>query len=84
MAIMFFCHSLCLAHPASNHQRMCVNNSHAKQKRAQCHLCLRLQLLLDLSSGLDALQYVLTVLVELQLGDDNLRWVDADGDGLAV
>ena len=45
-----------------------------------CHSCLRLGLLLDLSSSLDALQYVLTVLVELQLGDDDLRGVDADGD----
>jgi hypothetical protein len=30
------------------------------------------ELLLDLTAGLDALQNVLTVLVELQLGDDNL------------
>lgn len=45
-------------------------------------LCLRLQLLLDLAAGLDALQYALTVLVELQLGDDDLGWVDTDGDGL--
>jgi len=38
------------------------------------------QLLLDLATGLDALQYALTVLVKLQLGDDDLRWVDADWD----
>lgn len=44
------------------------------------HLSLRLQLLLDLAAGLDALQYALAVLVELQLGDDNFRWVDADGN----
>lgn len=44
---------------------------------------LRLQLLLDLSSCLDALQNVLSVLVELQLRDDNFRWVNADLDGLA-
>lgn len=44
------------------------------------NLCLVLQLLLDLATGLDALQYALTVLVELQLGDDDLGWVDADWD----
>lgn len=33
-----------------------------------CLLCLRL----DLATSLDALQNVLTVLVELQLGDDDL------------
>jgi hypothetical protein len=71
MAIMFFCHSLCLAHPASNPQRFLRKQS-CQTRRAQCNLCLRLQLLLDLSPGLDALQYALTVLVELQLGDDNL------------
>ena len=48
---------------------------------SQTHLCLSLQLLLDLAAGLDALQYVLAVLVELQLGDDDLRGVDTDGDG---
>lgn len=47
------------------------------------HLCLRLQLLLNLATVLDALQNVLTVLVKLQLGDDDLRGVNADGDGLA-
>lgn len=48
-----------------------------------CHLCLRLQFLLDLATSLDAFQNVLAILVELQLGDDDLRGVDADGDGLA-
>lgn len=33
---------------------------------------------LDLSTGLDTLQYALTVLVELQLGDDNLGGVNAN------
>lgn len=47
------------------------------------HLCLRLQLLLDLATILDALQYVLTVLIKLQLGDDDLRRVNADGYRLA-
>ena len=47
------------------------------------HLCLRLQLLLDLTTVLDALQYALTILVELQLRDDNLRGMNAHGDGLA-
>lgn len=47
------------------------------------HLCLCLQLLLDLAAVLDALQYVLTILIELQLGNDDLRRVDTDGDRLA-
>jgi len=47
------------------------------------HLCLRFQLLLDLATVFDALQYALTIFVELQLGDDDLRGVHADGDGLA-
>jgi len=47
------------------------------------YLCLRrLQLLLDLATSLDTLQYVLTVLVELQLRDDDLRGVDTDGNRL--
>jgi hypothetical protein len=46
------------------------------------HLCLSLQLLLDLAASLDAFQYALTVLVQLQLRDDDLRRVNADGDGL--
>ena len=46
------------------------------------HLCLSLQLLFDLPAGLDALQNVLTVLIELQLGDNNVGWVDAEWDGL--
>lgn len=44
---------------------------------------LGLEGLLDLATGLDALQDVLTVLVKLELGDDDLGWVDADWDGLA-
>jgi len=47
------------------------------------HLCLRLQLLLDLATVLNALQNVLAVLIDLQFGDNNLRGVNADGDGLA-
>lgn len=47
------------------------------------NLSLALQLLLDLTAGLDALQDVLTVLVELQLGDDNLGWVNTNWDGLS-
>ncbi len=46
------------------------------------HLFL-LRLGLDLATKLDTLQNVLTVLVELQFGDDDLRWVNAEGDGLA-
>lgn len=44
---------------------------------------LGLGLLLDLTASLDALEDVLTVLVDLKLGDDNLRWVDAKWDGLS-
>lgn len=40
------------------------------------YLCRRL--LCVLPASLDALQNVLTVLVQLQLGDDDLRGVDAD------
>jgi hypothetical protein len=61
-----------------------VRKQSCQTRRAQCNLCFRLQFLLDLATVLDALQYALTVLVELQLGDDDLRWVDTDGDGLAV
>ena len=43
-------------------------------------LCLYPQLLLDLATSLDALQYVLTVLVQFQLRDNDLRWVNTDGD----
>lgn len=46
-------------------------------------LLLRLQLLLDLATSLDALQDALTVLVELELGDNNVRGSDAEGNGLA-
>jgi len=43
-----------------------------------------LLLLLDLTSGLDALQDVLTVLVELQLADDNVGWVDSERNRLTT
>jgi hypothetical protein len=43
---------------------------------------LALKLLLDLPADLDPLQYALTVLVQLELGDNALRWVDTDWDGL--
>jgi hypothetical protein len=46
-------------------------------------LCLPLLLLL-LATGALALQDLLTVLVELELGDDDLGGSDGDGDGLAV
>lgn len=41
-------------------------------------------LLLLLATGGLALQDLLTVLVELELGDDDLGGSDGDGDGLAV
>ena len=49
---------------------------------AEC-LCLRLQLLLDLATVLDTFQNALPVLIELQLGDNNLRGVNANWDRLA-
>lgn len=48
------------------------------------HLCRRPLLLVRLPTLADALQNLLTVLVELELGDLNLGWGDANGDGLAV
>jgi hypothetical protein len=48
-------------------------------------ICLLLPLLLLLlATGALALQDLLTVLVELELGDDDLGGSDGDGDGLAV
>jgi hypothetical protein len=49
-------------------------------------LCRRLLLLLcrNLASSLDSLQQTLTVLVKLELGDDDVGRVDAKRDGLAV
>lgn len=46
-------------------------------------LCLLLALLL-LTAVLLALQDLLSVLVELKLGDDDLGWGEGNGDGLAV
>lgn len=37
----------------------------------------------QLTANLGASQYVLTVLVELELGNDNVGWVQAQGNGLA-
>jgi hypothetical protein len=66
MAIMF-CHSqCCLAYPADARSVKCQTRPTQAER-----LCLRLQLLLDLAAVLDALQNILTVLVELQLGDDD-------------
>jgi hypothetical protein len=53
-----------------------------KETKAR-HLSLPLLLLL-LATGALALQDGLTVLVELELGDDNLGGGDGDGDRLAV
>ena len=52
-------------------------------RKALIRLCLPLLLLL-LAAGALALQDLLTVLVELELGDDDLGGSDRDGDGLAV
>lgn len=47
------------------------------------HLSSDLALGLELTAGLGAGQDILTVLVELELGDDDVGRVDAEGDGLA-
>jgi hypothetical protein len=59
-------------------------------KAVKCHqpdfmhrLCL-VPLLLLLAAGALTLQDLLSVLVELELGDDDLGWGEGDGDGLAV
>lgn len=44
----------------------------------------RVLLLLGGAAGALALEDLLTVLVELELGDDDLGGGDGDGDGLAV
>lgn len=49
-----------------------------------CLFLRSLRLLLDITAGLDALQDVLTVLVELQLADDDVGWVDAKRNGLTA
>lgn len=48
------------------------------------HLCRSPLLLVRIPALTDALQNLLAVLVELELGDLNLGWGDANGDGLAV
>lgn len=47
-------------------------------------LCGLLLLLLGGAAGALALEDLLTVLVELELGDDDLGGSDGDGNGLAV
>jgi hypothetical protein len=51
--------------------------------RGKEYLSLLLLLGTELTADLDALQDGLTVLVELELGDDNLGGVDAQRNGLA-
>jgi hypothetical protein len=58
--------------PASLHE------SQVRYFRGLCCL-LSLQFLLDFPSNLDPLQYALTVLVQLQLLNDAVRRMDADG-----
>lgn len=62
------------------HSRRTCSPSHVHQE----HLSLGTLLLVGDTSSSDALDDVLTVLVELELGDFDLRGSDADGDGLAV
>lgn len=52
--------------------------------RRRLSLLLALGGVAGLAAALDALQDGLAVLVELELGDDDLGGVDADGNGLAV
>lgn len=60
----------------------CKNTYYEHPMPTLSPLCLGLLLLLDLAAGLDALQYALTILIELQLRDDDLGGVDANGDRL--
>jgi len=82
MAIMYFVipYAVCITSPTLCTIHEMLNTPSPNQAE---HLCLRLQLLLDLAAVLNALQNVLTVLIDLQFGDNNLRRVNADGDGLA-
>lgn len=57
-------------------------NNHDAQHAIPRLCLLRLQLLLDLTTSLDALQNALTVLVELELGDNDVRGSDAEGNRL--
>lgn len=55
-----------------------------RQQKGTIRLLLLPLLLLLLATGGLALQDLLTVLVELELGNDDLGGSDGDGDGLAV
>lgn len=68
-----------IARADSWHQSRQVSSSTVGVRR----LCLLLLLLLLATVAL-ALQNLLSVLVELELGDDDLGGSDGDGDGLAV
>jgi len=76
MAIMFWYFHL-LPSKASHSSRRYKKNSGMPKHANPDHLVL---LSLDLATSLDALQNVLTILVQLQLGDDDLGGVDTDGD----
>lgn len=55
----------------------------SSSKRPIRHLRLGLLVVEDTAVG-DALKDLLTVLVELELGDDDLGWLDSERDGLSV
>lgn len=80
MAIIKFCHSLCRVARIAQTSQVVYSHYAKRPQTILVHSSLCLQLLLDLAAGLDALKYALTVLVQLQLGDNNLGGVDTDGD----
>jgi hypothetical protein len=57
-----------------------TTQSHKQSVEDRLSLGLALSLGLLLTANLDALEDVLTVLVELELGDDDVAGVDAEGD----
>jgi hypothetical protein len=85
MAIRFVIFMNRLAKPANlpswYYKHSCMPNTPTNQpSRWNNHLCL---LRCDLPTSLNALQDVLTVLIQFQLRDDDLGWVNADWHRLA-
>lgn len=66
---------------ASSHNNLSLFFAHTLPQRKHHLLRLGLDSLATLS---DSLQDLFSVLVELELCDDDFAWVDADGNGLAV
>lgn len=85
MAIRFVISANNLAKPAGlssgYYKHSCMPKRANQSSPCNDHLCL---LRCVLSTGLDALQNVLTILIQLQLRDDDLGWMYADRHRLAV